>query len=248
MLRHKQEILPEISRFVSLDKYPLNKRVFIYLADILLFIIIKTIGKTVRYEVEGWRDSKIDGWESYEIVRQLRPASIFAFWHNRIFLMTDFWKNQGGAIMVSQSFDGEYISRIAQRFGYGVIRGSSSRGGAEALRKMVGLLKEGCTMAFTIDGPKGPRYKVKPGAITLSKQTSTPVCPILIEAKRFWTARSWDKLQIPAPFTRAKVFIGEPIFVSRDASSKDLKNKQIELQTKLDELVFLGKQWREGKN
>ena len=148
--------------------------------------------------------------------------------------------------MVSQSFDGEYISRIAQRFGYGVVRGSSTRGGSGALKKMMSLLSDGISMALTIDGPPGPRYVVKPGTIILAKKTGAPIGPVLVEPKKCWTINSWDKLQIPKPITKAKVFIAEPVFVSSDADKEELEAKRQEVQEKLDELVDRGKQWRDS--
>ena len=248
MLKHNENKLPELTEFSSLKKYSWKQKLSIYVVDLLLYSTIKLIGSTVKYEVEGWKDSDIPGWESFEIAYKNRPATIMAFWHNRIFLMTHYWCGEGGNIMVSKSFDGEYISRTAQRFGYGVIRGSSSRGGSRALKQMSRLLKRGNTMVFTIDGPKGPRYKVKPGALLLAKQTGVPIVPISVEAKKFWTIKSWDKLQIPKPFTKARVFVSEPIFIAEDSDAEILRKKRKELQRKLDELVSRGKQWRESKN
>lgn len=247
MIEQNKEIPPEIRKFASLSKYSWREKFVIYLADLFFSALIILIGKTVRFEFEGWKDSKIAGWEDYETAYAKKPATISAIWHDRIFLMTYFWRKQGLTILVSQSFDGEYIARTAQRFGYGVIRGSSTRGGSNALKKMLRLLRKGIWMGFTVDGPIGPRYKAKKGSLLLAKQTGLPIIPISIEARKFWTVNSWDKLQIPKPFTRAKVFIAEPIFVSKDAGKEELKNKQKELQRKLDELVVCGEQWRHSK-
>ncbi len=238
----------EIYKFASLSKYSLRQRFLIYLVDYFLYFTISLIGKTVRFEeVEGWENGKVEGYESYEKAFETKAPGSLAFWHNRLFLTTYFWRKFDAAIMISQSFDGEYISRTAQRFGYGVIRGSSSRGGTQALKKMVKLAQKGIRMALTVDGPRGPRYEVQSGVIHMAKRTRLPIAATLIEAQKFWTVNSWDKLQIPKPFTKAKVFIAEPIFVSADANKEELKQKQKELQKKLDELVIRGKQWRESK-
>lgn len=247
MIKQNKEIPPDILKFAPLTKYSWRKRLIIYLADLFFYTAIMLIGRTVRFEFEGWKDSKIEGWESYEIAYAKKPATINAFWHDRIFLMTYFWRKHGVTIMVSQSFDGEYIARTAQRFGYGVIRGSSTRGGSNALKKMLKLLRKGIWMVFTVDGPVGPRYKAKKGTILLAKQTGIPIIPISIEAKNYWTINTWDKLQIPKPFTRAKVFVGEPVFVSKDIDKKNIENKRREVQIKLDELVEIGQQWRDSK-
>jgi lysophospholipid acyltransferase (LPLAT)-like uncharacterized protein len=241
---------PEIHEYAPLGKYSLKQRLLIYLADYVIYALIFLIGSTVRFEeTEGWHGLDIEGYESFERSFELKSPGAFAFWHDRIFLLTYYWYKHGeryeGAVMSSQSFDGEYIARTAQRFGYGVIRGSSSRGGSQALKTMVRLAERGIRMTFTIDGPKGPRYRAKSGAVHFARHAGVPVAPILIEAEKFWTLGSWDKLQIPKPFTRAKMFVAAPVFVSAGADAAELKNKQAELQRKLDELVELGKQWRE---
>mgnify|MGYP003694196253 FL=1 len=99
-----------------------------------------------------------------------------------------------------------------QRFGYGAARGSSTRGATGAVVEMVRLMRAGCPAGFTIDGPKGPRYVAKMGAVLLAKKTGNPVLPFTTAAERFWEARkSWDHFQIPKPFTRARVIIAPPI-------------------------------------
>jgi len=239
---------PEIFEFAPLKKYSWRQRIAIYLVDYILYFTILLVGKTIRFgDIEGWKGSEIEGYESYEKAFENMSPGINAFWHNRIFLMTYFWRKFDAAVMVSQSFDGEYISRTAQRFGYGVIRGSSTRGGSKALKQMIYLATKGIRMSFTIDGPKGPLYQVKTGAILLAKESGIPIGPMLVEAKKHWTINSWDKLQIPKPFTEAKVFIAEPVFVSQDADKNELRQKRDEVQRKLDELVALGKQWRNSK-
>mgnify|MGYP003455800902 CR=1 FL=1 len=150
--------------------------------------------------------------------------------------------------MTSQSFDGEYIARFIQRFGYGASRGSSTRGGSTALVEMIRLMKKGLPTAFTIDGPKGPKYVAKVGACLLAKKTGNPLLPFIVESKGFWEINSWDKLQIPKPFSRAKVFIAPPLYISANIDDKELENKRLELQNRLDETVEIAKQWRERFN
>lgn len=242
----------EIHEFASLKKYSWGQRLLIYVADYFIYALIYLIGKSVRFEAtEGWQGLDVVGYESFEKAFENRSPGAFAFWHNRIFLLTYYWFEHGekyaGAVMSSQSFDGEYIARVAQRFGYGVVRGSSTRGGSQGLKTMVRLAKHGIRMTFTIDGPTGPMYKAKSGAVHFARHAGVPIAPMLIEAEKFWTINSWDKLQIPKPFTRAKLFVAEPIFVSADSDEKELKDKQKELQRKLDELVEIGEQWRISK-
>ena len=148
--------------------------------------------------------------------------------------------------MLSISFDAEYTARCIQRFGFGVIKGSSTRGGTRALVEMIKLMKRGIPSAFTIDGPKGPRYQVKPGPALLAKRTGHPIIPFTIETGGFWTMNSWDRLQIPKPFSKARVFFGEPIFIGPDADDQELEQKTDELQNSLDVLVERGREWRQS--
>jgi lysophospholipid acyltransferase (LPLAT)-like uncharacterized protein len=112
---------------------------------------------------------------------------------------------------------------------------------------MVRLMRAGSPTAFTIDGPKGPRYEAKMGAVLLAKKTGNPVLPFTITPQKFWTVKkSWDQSQIPKPFTRAKVYIAPPIMVPSDADETLLESKRYELQQALDELNRRGDEWREG--
>jgi lysophospholipid acyltransferase (LPLAT)-like uncharacterized protein len=232
--------IQEVYEFASLSNYSLRERFLIRLLDRIFYVLIGLIGRTVRFEIAGAENlKKIEGDGR---------IPIYAFWHNRIFLATYYFRNRGIVVITSQSFDGEYIARFIQRFGYGAVRGSSTRGGVGALVEMIRLMKQNLPMGFTVDGPKGARYAAKTGAILLAKKTGNPVLPFVVEAEKFWTINSWDKLQIPKPFTRAKVFIAEPINVPAESAEAEIENKRLELQTKLDEAVGLGEQWRESKN
>jgi lysophospholipid acyltransferase (LPLAT)-like uncharacterized protein len=222
--------------FADLSAYPLKKRLLIRAADLIFFLLIKLIGRTTRFEVEGW--------EHWEEATRHGSLPIYTFWHNRVFLSTYFWRRRGIVVMTSQSFDGEYIARFIQRFGYGAARGSSTRGGVGAVVEMVRLMRAGCPTAFTIDGPKGPRYVAKMGAVLLAKKTGYPVLPFTITCKGFWEAKSWDAFQLPKPFTRARVQIAPPIFVPGDADDAALESRRVELQRALDEINQQGEEWR----
>jgi lysophospholipid acyltransferase (LPLAT)-like uncharacterized protein len=231
----KQKI-ENLYRFDSLSSYNFRKRFLIRLADLTFYTLIKIIGRTISFENSGW--------ENFERIATDKKVPIYAFWHERIFLSTYFFRNRNIIVITSQSFDGEYIARFIQRLGYGAVRGSSTRGGVGALAQMIRLMKQNLSMGFTLDGPKGPRHVAKTGAIMLAKKTGNPVMPFVIEAEEYWTLQSWDKLQIPKPFSRAKIFIGELVYVAPDADPEEIENKRRELQKNLDELVENGKQWR----
>lgn len=221
--------------FVPLAEYPFKDRLMIRLADLVFFAFIKMIGASVRFE--------IDGWEHFEAIDNARKVPIYAFWHDRIFLSTYFWRNRGIVVLISQSKDGEYIARAIQRLGCGAIRGSSTRGGTKALVEMVRSMRSGNPMAFAVDGPKGPRYVAKLGAVLLAKKTGNPIFPFVVQSRAFWTLKSWDKMQIPRPFSRALTIIGEPIYVNENANDAEVKLKLAELQQCLDDLTERGKKW-----
>jgi lysophospholipid acyltransferase (LPLAT)-like uncharacterized protein len=212
----------------SLSAYSLRERFLIRAASLVFYVLISLVGRTVRFEVEGG-----ENWESASAGNRI---PIYVFWHNRIFLATYFFRHRKIAVMTSQSFDGEYIARFIQKFGYGAVRGSSTRGGIGAIVEMVRLMRAGTPTAFTLDGPKGPRYVVKMGAILLAKKTGQPILPVTVSTPEYWQVNSWDRFQIPRPFARATVRIAAPIFVPSDASDEALSDKRDELQEALDRI------------
>ena len=149
--------------------------------------------------------------------------------------------------MTSRSFDGEYIARAIQRLGFGAARGSSTRGGVGALIEMVRFVRAKRAAAFTVDGPRGPRGVAKNGALILSKKTGQPVVPICFTAEKFWTVKSWDKLRIPRPFSRALVSLGETFPIRERTDDAELEQSRQRLQTALDQLAEEGEKWRGEK-
>ena len=233
-----QKKIEEAYDFASLKEYSTGQRLAIRAADLAFYVLIRLIGKTIRFETGGW--------ENFERIEQDGKIPIYAFWHNRIFLATYYFRRRRIVVITSQSFDGEYIARFIQRFGYGAVRGSSTRGGVGALIELIRLMKKGLPAGFTVDGPKGPRYVAKTGAILLAKKTGNPVMPFSVETRDHWTIKSWDNLQIPKPFSRAKVFIHEPVYVDQTADDEEIENKRLELQARLAELNEIGQSWREN--
>ena len=233
--RPADETIARAYKFADLSSYPGKKRFLIRAAGLAFFLLIKVIGRTIRWQVEGW-----ENWEA--ATREAR-VPIYTFWHNRVFLSTYFWQKRRIVVMTSQSFDGEYIARFIQRFGYGAARGSSTRGAVGAIIEMTRLMRAGSPTAFTIDGPKGPRYVAKMGAVLLAKKTGQPILPFTITAQRFWEAkRSWDGFQVPFPFSRARVVIAPPIYVSAEINDEELETKRNELQASLDQINRSGEE------
>ena len=225
--------IADIYRVESLEKYDLRDRVMIRLTDLVFFCAISLIGKTIRWEVQGI--------EHLDAVTAAGKQPIYCLWHDRIFAGTYFLRDRGIVVLTSQSKDGEYIARFLRRFGFGAIRGSSSRGGVKALVGMIRSMRRGSPMAFTVDGPRGPRYEAKAGPVLLAQKTGNPMLPFSVECKSFRTVKSWDRLQIPIPFTRALFNYSAPIYVPPDKTGVD--EKLAELQASLDGLVKLGQEW-----
>ncbi len=195
--------------------------------------MIRALGATYR-----WR---VDGYGHYEAIVSAGQQPIFAFWHGRILPATLFWRDRGIVVITSQNFDGEWIAGVIERFGYGTARGSSSKGGARALVQLRRDLAAGKPAAFTIDGPRGPARVAQPGAIFLSGATGQPLLPFHIEADRYWTAGRWDASQIPKPYARVAVAIGEPILVpGTDADT--VERYRIELEGTLAALEVTARQ------
>lgn len=224
----------------DISKYSFKQRTMIRAGSRLLSAVVGLIGKTLRYETEDW--------ENFEKIHADGKIPIYVFWHNRIFAGTYFFRKRGIIVMSSKSRDSEYSARLVKYFGYGTVRGSSTRGGVSALVELIRAMREKNAVAFSIDGPRGPKYVAKSGACLLAKKTGNPMMPFVVEAEKYWEVGSWDRLQIPKPFSRVRVIIEEPIYVAPDADGNQLEDKRLELQKKLDELVARGEQWRESKN
>ncbi len=236
-----QSIQQRVNRayeFANLSDYSFIERLKIRVADLVFYFLIKLIGFTARFEVIGW--------ENHDKAELNGGLPIYVFWHDRIFLTTYWWRNRRIVVMTSRSFDGEYIARFIQRFGYGAVRGSSTRGGVGAIVEMARLMRVGCTTAFTIDGPKGPRYVAKIGAVLLAKKSGHPIMPVTMALRSYWKVPSWDLFQIPKPFTKARVYVAQPIYVPGDADEETLNAKRDELQATLDELTRQCDVWRKS--
>lgn len=222
--------------FGDLAGYGTSDRLIIRAADLFFYLLIRGICSTLRWEVRGR--------EHLDSILATNHLPIFTFWHTCILSATWFWRDRGIVVMSSVSRDAEYTGRVIKRFGYGTARGSSTRGGGRALAEMAECLDNGLEVAFTIDGPRGPAYVAKPGAVTLARHTGQAILPFHIAVDKCVELSSWDRLKIPFLFTRAVMLIGEPIYVPREASSAAVTAKQATLQSALDRLREEADAWR----
>lgn len=231
-----QERFPAVYSPSGLGDYPFSKRITIRMAAFIFQVLIRAIGSTMRFE--------LDREDPHGEILRSGKTPIYTIWHDRIFASTYYMRGRDIVVLTSKSFDGEYIARFLTKFGFGTVRGSSSRGGVRGMVEMIRLIRAGLPMAFTVDGPRGPRYEAKSGPILLAKKTGDPILPFVVECERRWCVNSWDRLQIPKPFTRARVFFGEPLFVDPDADDEKIEESRMHLQSTLDELVTWGERWR----
>ncbi len=179
-----------------------------------------------------WR---IDGGEHWDAIIASGRQPILALWHGRILAGLHYFRARDIVVMTSQNFDGEWIARVLERFGFRTARGSSSRGGARALVQLRRELDAGRPAAFTLDGPRGPARVAQPGALWLAGATGQPILPYHIEASRFWTASSWDQTQIPKPFSTVAIAIGEP-FEVEDTAPETIASRTADLEAELARL------------
>ena len=187
--------------------------------------LINALGHTLRWRVEGL--------QHFDAIHASGRQPVMAFWHGRILPATSYFRHRGIVVITSENFDGEWIARIIERFGYGTARGSTSRGGLKAVLQLKREMKEGRTAGFTLDGPRGPARVAQAGAVWLASATGNPVLPFHLEASSHWSLRSWDRTQIPKPFSTVALTVGEPMDVPGEASDETLEQARVELERRL---------------
>ena len=190
--------------------------------------VVAALGHTLR-----WRTS---GLHHLDAIRAAGHQPVMAFWHGRILPATFYFRRRGIVVITSENFDGEWIARIIERFGYGTARGSSSRGGLKALLQLKRGMAHGKPAGFTLDGPRGPAKVAQPGAIWLARATGNPLLPFHLEASRHWTMRSWDRTQIPKPFSTVALVVGEPMEIAGDTPDEAMEPARLELERRLGAL------------
>jgi len=188
--------------------------------------LLNALGHTLRWRVEGL--------EHLDAILASGRQPVMAFWHGRIFPATFYFRGRGIVVITSDNFDGEWIARIIERFGYGTARGSTSRGGRKAILQLVRDMRAGRAAGFTLDGPRGPARVAQPGAVWLAAATGNPLLPFHLEASSAWTMGSWDRTQIPKPFSTVALVVGEPLEVSNDATDDALERVRLDLERRLE--------------
>ncbi len=170
-------------------------------------------GSVVRLLASSWRIEVVHE-ERWRALYQARRPHVFLLWHEALLPLLWQHRHQGIAIVVSEARDGQYLSDLAVSLGYGAVRGSSTRGGARALLGAVRQLQGGGAVAFTPDGPRGPRRELKPGVVAAAQRGGGVIVPIHAEADRAWRLDSWDRFMIPKPLARVRITYGRPFEVA----------------------------------
>lgn len=194
----------------------------------MIWFVLKVIGPTLRYELHG--PESLDGW-----MKEYDPMILCA-WHDCIVMGGYFLQDRGFVVLTSRNFDAEFAARGAVRFGFGIVRGSSTSGGVGALKRLGRLLGLGHSAFFTVDGPRGPRHIVKSGAVVLARSSGIPIIPGLVRPAKAWRLPSWDGMLLAKPFSRVVVKFGEPIRVEEGASEDVVEARRKELQSALDRI------------
>jgi len=211
-------------RWLSPRDWAITLRVVPWLSSLLLRAVAATLRRTDI------------GQEHVEGCLGRGERAIVAFWHGRLLMMPFAYPGQPVSILISQHRDGEYITRVARWLGFGVIRGSATRGGPIAFKQLIQALRDGRHVAITPDGPKGPRHRVKSGVIELARLTGMPILPVAFGAWPRSILKSWDRFLVPHPFGRAVYVWGEPLYVPADADKVAVEKIQSVLADRLDAL------------
>lgn len=225
---------------VSGNRFSLTQRLTLAIVPRLVWLLLMTLGRTWRFEVVS-EEGVTPAFHGF-----IPSREIYCFWHQCVLACAFYYRATHATILISQSFDGELITRTLNLLGYHAVRGSSSRGGREGLLGLRQVLDRGTPAIFTADGPRGPIFQSKLGPIKLAQLTQAPIGCFHFEPEKAWVARSWDRFQIPKPFTRIVVSWGHWTRVPEDAPHEELEVLRAQLDGHLESarlraLACLGK-------
>jgi lysophospholipid acyltransferase (LPLAT)-like uncharacterized protein len=207
----------------------LLQRVQISLVSWIASAVVGLIGRTLRMTIT-FEEGSMPG------LHAISPG-IYPFWHRCVLPATWLFRNENIGVLTSLSRDGEYIARVIRRFGFVPVRGSSSRGGHRGLLEMETMVKAGGAVAFTIDGPRGPRYVAKKGPVMLARLIGIPITAFYVAVEKPWILKTWDAMVIPKPFSRAYVRVAKYIHVPPDADDAALDRCHAEMQAALERIT-----------
>jgi lysophospholipid acyltransferase (LPLAT)-like uncharacterized protein len=198
-------------------------------AGILGARLIGALFATTRVELVGQ--------EHHLQFRERGEPVVFVFWHGRLLPLVHYCRNWGVVVLVSEHGDGEYITRIIERLGFGTVRGSSTRGGTKGLKGLIRAARTGRDLGLTPDGPQGPARLFKPGALAVAQATGLPIVPVGVGASRAWRLGSWDGFLVPRPFSKVHIHFGSPTRIPRHTDREALEDWASRIGAELDALT-----------
>jgi lysophospholipid acyltransferase (LPLAT)-like uncharacterized protein len=228
-------VQPEPTSALEARRFSLRQRILLWIISWAAYLAIAVIGHTLRYAI-SWEEPPSPPDATYE-----KPV-IYSFWHRAVFAGAWLWRKAGAAVMVSRSFDGEYIARTIEKLGFVAVRGSSSRGGAAALLGLKSQLQQGNPVVFTIDGPRGPKYVAKPGPVLLSRSSALPMAAFYVALSDAWVLNTWDALMIPKPFSKALVRFSAKLYVPAGADDAQMAECHRQLQSALERVTLFAEE------
>ncbi|MEX2282381.1 MAG: lysophospholipid acyltransferase family protein [Gemmatimonadota bacterium] len=185
----------------------------------------------------GTLDYDVAGAEHHREYTSKGQPVIYAIWHGRLMPPSYLHRGEGVVTLISQSGDGEYLARLLEHWGYESVRGSSSRGGSEALRELVKHCRDGRSLAITPDGPRGPMQQLKSGVLAAAQLSGAPIIPASSSATRGWWPGKWDRFLIPKPFAKVRVQYGAPVMVPRNAGEAQLEQMRKDIEHTLNRMT-----------
>ena len=196
------------------------------------YYLLQVWARTLRFKVEDRADV---------VNKPITKNYIGCLWHNRLLVLPIilrwFTPNRRGAALISASRDGDYLTMGIHRFGFDVVRGSSSRMGATALLQLSQILAKGGDVVITPDGPRGPAYELGPGPIFLAQKTGAEVLPINLEYSSCWRLKNWDRFILPKPFSEVRVTFADPHPVASTSTPEEFEAERQRLQDRMMSLV-----------
>lgn len=234
--RQRKSQRPNLHFDASEPELPWSRQIQVPIIAAIGIGLIRTIGPTLRFDIPGHAHTNR--------VHAAGRRCIYSFWHRGLFPMLWHSRNQGIVALSSTNFDGQWASRITRGMGFGSAFGSSSRGGLRGIATLAQRMKQGRDTAFTVDGPRGPRYVAKPGPVLLAQRTGCPIICFHAFSEHAWVLeKSWDLLQIPRPFSRVVIVWSPPIEVPEGATREVLESKHAEMQTMLEKMRDTAEAW-----
>jgi lysophospholipid acyltransferase (LPLAT)-like uncharacterized protein len=201
--------------------------------------LVRRLGSTIDYHFR-YADPAVNP----EVARRMGRRYIYAFFHEVMLFPAHYWAWPSMHILISDHRDGELITQVIKRLGFGVVRGSTTRGGTRALREMSLRIDRG-NLCVTPDGPRGPRRHVHQGLVYLASRTGLPVVGAGMAFKKNWRARSWDRFCVPLPFTPAACVAPEAVVVPPDADRETLEACRLEVERRMQAAMIEAEEWVE---